>query len=149
MRLSWMGPDPVVAAHERLREHWAAMQADAQARAAVEREQWESNWGELQQGDAVLLGHEVSRSLLPVFDEEGRQIRLDGVIEALMVQQALVRVMLECGKFGMPMVSQVVMVGPQDVEATEGVHAWGRLSARWHEKRRRGEAPGESPYWVN
>lgn len=150
MWAGWVTPEEEAQRRfDALGPYWEQMQREAADRAALEAEQWRSNWGDLRKGDAVMLSYGVSGDVLAVYDAEGCQIRLDGVIEELMLQHAKVRVMLECGRYGMPVVSEVVTVGPQDVEASEGVHVWGRISGKWHEKKRRGEVPGESPYWVN
>ena len=108
------------------------------------RERRRRYWERFSVGDAVVLSAGKSMVLLRVPDDEGIQVRFDGVIEELGEVYATVRVDLETvgGCSGM-----TVLVRPEEMSESEAVHRWTRRTARAINRKRK-EVAGELDYWV-
>lgn len=103
------------------------------------RKQWEG----IEVGDGVLLSREVSKRVMKVFDDDGDQVRYDGVVMAIEGNVARVRVL---GEFAYGVGVILSEVWAKDVERIEGVHYWLRGKARAIARRRDGY--GEVRYWM-
>ena len=94
-------------------------------------------WAQFSVGDAVVLSAGKSMQLLRVPDDEGVQVRFDGVIKELGEVYATVLVDLETvgGCSGV-----TVLVRPEEMSECEAVHRWTRRTARAIDRKRKGEA---------
>ena len=108
------------------------------------RERRRRYWERFSVGDAVVLSAGKSMELLRVPDDEGIQVRFDGVIEELGDVYATVRVdMQTVGRcFGV-----TVLVRPEEMSESEGVHRWTRRTARAIDRQRK-EGVAELDYWA-
>ena len=108
------------------------------------RERKRRYWAQFSVGDAVVLSAGKSMELLRVPDDDGIQVRFDGVIKELGEVYATVLVDLETvgGCSGV-----TVLVRPEEMSECEAVHRWTRRTARAIDRKRKGEA-AELDYWA-
>ena len=102
-------------------------------------------WGRWKVGDGVLLSAGKSGELLRMFDDEGCQIRYDGVVRAIGEVYATVWVLMETSRDNWGV---TVYARPEDMSANEGVTQWSRRSARAMDRKRR-TGSVESEYWAS
>ena len=120
------------------------MRSTAQIAARLGRESEErrrKKWGRWKVGDGVLLSASKSGELLRVFDEEGCQIRYDGVVREIGEVYATVFVLMETSRDNWGV---TVYARPEDMSVNEGVTQWSKVNARaMNRKRKTGSVDSE------
>ena len=96
----------------------AALMARQRERAAAKRRKY---WGRWKAGDGVLLSASKSAELKRVFDDEGCQIRFDGVVKEIGDVYARVWVLMQTGResWGVTLHAR-----PEEMTPNEGVTTW-------------------------
>ena len=96
-------------------------------------------------GDCVLLSCRDSAGLLRVQDVEGCQIRLDGVVKS--VDRDWCQVLVKCEVLGRRDGAYLVKTRLRDVELTDGVHEWRKVTARAIDRARK-TGTDECDFWA-
>ena len=104
----------------------------------------QQRWAGWREGDGVLLSCGKSAGLMKAFDDDGCQIRLDGVVKEIGQHYATVLVLLEFlpGCYGV-----TVLLKPEEMEPHTGVNRWTKGNARAVDRKRR-TGSAESEFWA-
>ena len=126
------------------RETWALIAQQSQRLHERKRRAFEQRWAGWREGDGVLLSPGRSAELLRVFDDEGCQIRFDGVVKELGEHFATVWVLMEHkhGCYGV-----TLLVRPDEIEPHAGVNRWTKQNARAVDRKRR-TGSVETDFWA-
>ena len=96
-------------------------------------------------GDCVLLSCRDSAGLLRVQDVDGCQIRLDGEVKS--VEGEWCQVFVKCEVLGRRDGAYLVKTRMRDVELTDGVHEWRKVTARAIDRARK-TGTDECEFWA-
>jgi len=96
-------------------------------------------------GDSVLLNCRDSSGLLRVQDVNGCQIRLDGVVKS--VDRGWCQVFVKCEVLGRRDGAYLVKTRLCDVELTDEVHEWRKVTARAIDRARK-TGTDECEFWA-
>ena len=115
-----------------------------QERAEHNRRLVQQRWAGWREGDGVLLSCGKSAELMRAFDDDGCQIRFDGVVKSIGDVYATVWVLIEHmpGCYG-----GTLLVKPEEMEAHTGVNRWTKGNARAVDRKRR-TGSDETEFWA-
>ena len=119
----------------------AALMARQRERAEAKRRKY---WGQWKVGDGVLLSASKSAELKRVFDDEGSQIRFDGVVKEIGDVYALVWVLMQTGReaWGVTLYAR-----PGEMTPNEGVTTWASGQERAMDRKRK-TGSVETEFWA-